>query len=406
VSPFAARKIGAAYVSENIAGHLRTRFLDRRSTGDPLIVCWRGGQRSGSLTTSCGASAGMRSSSKAATRPIAGWSSTARRDSPPRLSLTGDLRRHRQRQEPHPAGHRARGEQILDLEELACHKGSVLGVLPNCRQPSQKMFESRLLISLAAVDPKRRVFVEAESRKIGSLQVPEALIETMRAGACLTIEASIDSRVDFLLRDYDYFLSDPDWLLTRLHALRNLQGSETILRWAEYTRNACWRELVRELLQLHYDPLYGRSQKQNYSGFTAADRHPRGTAARQGRQREAGQSRSHRAHDHPRRRTDGRAARRAAGNRQQVSDVPHPAIRSPDRQFTGRPQCAGNRRVSHAIPPATRQMSQRGAIRVRSLKTWRAICGKLMHCNNNPYGASPTRGDTPHVRTSLPHHTF
>ncbi|MEF8729300.1 MAG: tRNA 2-selenouridine(34) synthase MnmH [Accumulibacter sp.] len=269
VSPFAARRIGAAYVAENIAGHLRSHFCQRDRNWQPLVVCWRGGQRSGSLTHI------LRRIGWDA-QQLAGGYKTYRRlviaglaEIPRGLSLrvlcgaTGSAKSRILQ----AIG--ARGEQILDLEELACHKGSVLGVLPNCRQPSQKMFESRLLTALTALDPSRRVFVEAESRKIGSLQVPEALIETMRAGECITIEASIDSRVDFLLRDYEYFLGDPDWLLARLHALRDLQGSEAIQRWSGYARNASWRELVRELLQLHYDPLYCRSQKQNYAGFTA-----------------------------------------------------------------------------------------------------------------------------------------
>ncbi|EXI72970.1 MAG TPA: tRNA 2-selenouridine(34) synthase MnmH [Candidatus Accumulibacter phosphatis] len=267
VSPFAARRIGAAYVAENIADHLRTRFCQRDRNWRPLVVCWRGGQRSGSLTHI------LRRVGWDAQQLEGGYKSYRRlvvaslAEMPRRLSLTvicGATGSGKSRLLQAIGAH---GEQILDLEELACHKGSVLGVLPNCPQPSQKMFESRLLTSLAALDPQRRVFVEAESRRIGSLQLPEALIETMRAGECISIEATIDSRVDFLLRDYDYFLSAPDWLLVRLHALRNLQSAETLRRWGEYTRNACWRELVRELLQLHYDPLYCRSQKQNYSGF-------------------------------------------------------------------------------------------------------------------------------------------
>jgi len=269
VSPFAARRIGAAYVAENIADHLRTRFCQRDRNWRPLVVCWRGGQRSGSLTHI------LRRIGWDA-QQLEGGYKTYRRlviaslsEIPRRLSLTVICGATGSGKSRILQAIAARGEQILDLEELACHKGSVLGVLPNCPQPSQKMFESRLLTSLAALDPRRRVFVEAESRRIGLLQVPEALIETMRACACITIEAPIESRVDFLLRDYDYFLSDPGWLLARLHALRNLQGNETIRRWAEYTRNACWRELVRELLQLHYDPLYCRSQKQNYAGFAA-----------------------------------------------------------------------------------------------------------------------------------------
>ena len=159
------------------------------------------------------------------------------------------------------------GESVLDLEEIACHKGSVLGVLPGTEQPSQKMFETRLLSALRTLDPARPVYVEAESRRIGKIHVPDALLETMRQGECINIEAAFDARVDFLLRDYDYFLRDPDWLCSRLDSLRKLQSREAIERWLGYVDGAQWRALVAELLELHYDPLYHRSQNQNFTGL-------------------------------------------------------------------------------------------------------------------------------------------
>ena len=156
---------------------------------------------------------------------------------------------------------------MLDLEELACHKGSVLGVLPDCAQPSQKSFETRLLVALQGFDPGRPVYAEAESRRIGSIQLPDALLERLRDGECLTIEAGFAARVDFLLRDYDYFLSNPDWFNSRLDVLAKLQSRETIARWQDYANAGDWRTLVVELLELHYDPLYRRSQNCNFAGF-------------------------------------------------------------------------------------------------------------------------------------------
>ena len=267
VSPFAARKVGAAHVAENIARHLRERFFDRPKNWQPLVVCWRGGQRSGSLTHV------LRRIGWDA-QQLEGGYKTYRRLVIEQLSeLPGKLRlkvlcgatgsgKSRVLQ-----GIGRLGEQVLDLEELACHKGSVLGALPDCPQPSQKSFESRLLATLQGLDPARLVHVEAESRKIGSLQLPTALIEGMRAGECVNIEASLAARVDFLLRDYAYFLTAPDWLIARLQALRQLQSNETVLRWREQIGEGRWRELVGELLTLHYDPLYQRSQQKNYAGF-------------------------------------------------------------------------------------------------------------------------------------------
>lgn len=269
VSPFDAKKLGAAYVSESIARHLRTRFLDRPKNWRPLIVCWRGGQRSGSMTYV------LRRVGWDVQQLEGGYKSYRRLVVENLAELPRQFRLKVICGATGSAKSRVLqaigrlGEQVLDLEELACHKGSVLGVLPDSPQPSQKMFESHLLTALQALDPQRPLFVEAESRKIGSLQVPAALIETMRAAECFNINASFAARVDFLLRDYDYFLAAPERLNACLRPLRNLQSSETIGRWQGYARDGQWRDLVSELLALHYDPLYSRSQARNYSGFAA-----------------------------------------------------------------------------------------------------------------------------------------
>lgn len=264
VSPFEAKKIGAAMVSENIARHLRQRFLDRPKQWKPLIYCWRGGDRSGSMTTifrAIGWPAGQLDGGYKAWRThvisclhqlpatlqfkvIAGATGSAKTRV---LQAIGAL-----------------GEQVLDLESLASHKGSVLGVLPDEPQPSQKGFETALLIALSSLDPGRPIYVEAESRKIGNLHVPEALIERIRNSECINIEAGVAARVEFLLRDYDYFLSRPEFLAQRLEALHSLQSRETIGRWQKFIASGQWANLVGELLELHYDPLYHRSQNHHF----------------------------------------------------------------------------------------------------------------------------------------------
>lgn len=272
VSPFEAKKIGAALVSENIALHLRTRFLDRPKNWKPLIYCWRGGDRSGSMTTifrSIGWQAGQLDSGYKAWRShvisrlqdlpgqfkfriIAGATGSAKTRI---LQAIGDL-----------------GEQILDLEGLAVHKGSVLGVQPNQPQPSQKWFETTLMTTLDGFDPGRPVYVEAESRKVGNLHVPETLIERMRASeSVINIEATQEARVRFLLKDYDYFLTLPEFLIKRLDALHTLQSGETLRHWQSMVCNAQWEDLVGELLDKHYDPLYFRSQNRNFTAMSESN---------------------------------------------------------------------------------------------------------------------------------------
>lgn len=265
VSPFAAKKIGAAMVAENIAGHLRERFLDRPKQWKPLIYCWRGGDRSGSMTTifrAIGWPAGQLDGGYKA------WRSQviARlQELPATLQfkvIAGATGSAKTRVLQAIA---ALGEQVLDLESLARHKGSVLGVLPDEPQPTQKGFETALLLALRDLDPERPVYVEAESRKIGNLHVPAALIERIRNGECIGIEAGVATRVEFLLRDYDYFLSRPEFLTGRLDALHSLQSRETIGRWQQFIASGEWASLVGELLELHYDPLYYRSQNHHFS---------------------------------------------------------------------------------------------------------------------------------------------
>ena len=117
------------------------------------------------------------------------------------------------------------------------------------------------------------MFVEAESRKIGRLQVPEPLLEAIRGAAVLRIEASLPARVEFLLRDYDYAVADPRWLLERLAHLRGLQSNETLERWRLLVEGGDHPALVEQLLTQHYDPLYERSQARNYAAFDAAARY-------------------------------------------------------------------------------------------------------------------------------------
>lgn len=285
VSPFEAKKIGAALVAENIARHLRERFLDRPKHWKPLIYCWRGGDRSGSMTTifrAIGWHAGQ----------LDGGYKTWRTHVLARLGelpqnfdfrvLCGATGNAKTRILQAIA---AAGEQVIDLETLASHKGSVLGVLPDQPQPAQKGFETALLQALTALDPSRPVYVEAESRKIGQLHLPDALLAAMRSGECLQVEADLEARVEFLLRDYDYFLTDPDFLIGRLETLRTLLSRELLNRWQQLARDAEWPTLVRELLAEHYDPLYRRSQARSFAGietslkFAASDLSTAGVAS-------------------------------------------------------------------------------------------------------------------------------
>ncbi|MCM0610421.1 MAG: tRNA 2-selenouridine(34) synthase MnmH [Ideonella sp. WA131b] len=267
VSAFDARKRGAALAAANIARHLQQHVQALPKGWRPLVYCWRGGQRSASLALVLSEigfavtvlEGGYRAFRRAVladleTRPQRlGFQVLAGRTGSAKSRLLQALA--------------AQGAQVLDLEALACHRGSVLGLVPGQRQPSQKAFETALWQVLATLDPTRPVFAEGESRTIGRLRVPEALLLALRAARVWRVNMAMDARVDFLLDDYAHFVVDTEAFCTRLEALRELRGAATIERWQGLARARDAATPVRELLEQHYDPVYLKSMRKHFAGF-------------------------------------------------------------------------------------------------------------------------------------------
>ncbi len=264
VSPFAAKKLGAALIALNVAQHLETLFSDKPKHWKPLVYCWRGGQRSGAMAhilAQVGWSVG---------RLDGGYKSYRRQVLADLETLPGTLQfrvvcgatgsgKSRLLRVLHDAG-----AQVLDLEALAQHRGSLLGNLPDEAQPAQKLFESRVWDALRHYDAQRPVFVEAESKKIGLLNTPDALLQKMRASDCLLIDAPLAARVQLLMEDYQHFLADPALLTARLSPLLPLLGHQVLERWKALAEQGDWETLVEQLLTEHYDPAYKRSTAANF----------------------------------------------------------------------------------------------------------------------------------------------
>lgn len=270
ISPFDAKKRGAALVSRNIGRHIESSFADCPRNWKPMVYCWRGGNRSGSM---------------AHVLARIGW---------PVIQLDGGYKEYRrqvvQDLETLPQGLDLRvicgttgsgkslllrtlhklGAQVLDLEQLAAHRGSVLGNLPTEEQPSQKLFESRIWHALRGFDPARPVYVESESKKVGNLRVPDALMLRMRASPCIALQLSRAERVNLLMDEYAHFVADPDHLNRQLERLVQLHGSATIARWQDMARQGQMQALVDELLEQHYDPAYLKSIGRNFSEYPHA----------------------------------------------------------------------------------------------------------------------------------------
>ncbi len=266
-SPFLAKKVGAAIVSRNIAGHIEASFMDKPKSWKPLVYCWRGGKRSGSM---------------AHILSEIGWQTTR---------LEGGYKAYRtmvlEALETLPKRFYFKvicgptgcgksrllealgkiGAQVLDLEAIAHHKGSVLGNMPGIPQPSQKRFESCLWSALSGFDPTLPVYVESESKKVGELRVPQSLIDAMWDGECIRIEAGFETRSAILSEDYAHFFSHPEILVEKLQCLAPLHGHETIASWIGMIEKREWHALVSSLLAQHYDPAYKKSIEKHYPGY-------------------------------------------------------------------------------------------------------------------------------------------
>jgi tRNA 2-selenouridine synthase len=267
VSPFAAKKLGAALVSRNIATHLEKNLLDLPREWRPLIYCWRGGERSGAFThilnrigwKAMQLEAGYQGFRRTV---IDGLEQDASAFSFQVICGMTGSGKTRVLQE---IG--ALGAQILDLEGLAVHRGSVLGNEPNIEQPSQKGFETALWNALRKLDPSKSVFVESESKKVGGLHIPDDLMEKIRNGSCIELRSSTQTRVSWLIREYHHFLTDTDNFKHKLGLLTTHYGKVQISKWNEAIDAGNFSELVEELLVKHYDPSYQSSIVRNFPQY-------------------------------------------------------------------------------------------------------------------------------------------
>jgi tRNA 2-selenouridine synthase len=270
VNAFEASKRGAAMAARNIASHIEREVLDKPKGWKPLAYCWRGGKRSGSLSLVL-SQIGFR-----ITLLEGGYKAfrQALLEDIPRLAPKFDWRvicgttgsgKTRLLQALEKSG-----AQVLDLEALANHRSSVLGAIPGVPQPSQKHFDTRIWDALRRLDPARPVFVESESKKVGNVAVPAALIEAMRAGQCLNLVLPDEQRVALLLEDYDFFVRDSEAFCERLDALTQLRGKQVVENWKTQVRAGQIEPVVRDLLLSHYDPVYLQSMQRNFKQYAQA----------------------------------------------------------------------------------------------------------------------------------------
>lgn len=260
-NPAAARKLGLSIASAKLPNLVDT--IERVSRGKKVVVfCWRGGMRSRSLGV-------ILDLMQIPVYQLAGGYKAYRKWVVEHLTpellpeflvvvhgLTGVGKTELLQallQE---------GLPVIDLEKHANHRGSVFGGLGLGEPRSQKMFESLLLHDLQRYLHSRYIIVEAESRRIGNVLLPDFFKEAMvNSPYHVLTEGSMEKRVDRLLAEYYRGDVGREHLQESLQALKKWMSREQYGMMEELLRREDYRGLAEQLLRNYYDPLYEHSQK-------------------------------------------------------------------------------------------------------------------------------------------------
>jgi tRNA 2-selenouridine synthase len=262
-STFRAKIIGSSLTARNIAKHIEEKFINQKGSWQPLIYCWRGGQRSKAFSLIL-SEVGWR------TFQLEGGYKKYRNDVISFLNKVGSKLKiilisgkTGSAKTKILQNIKLQGGQILDLENLANHKGSLLGKIPDLKQPSQKLFESKLYHQIKQLDLRRNVYIEAESSKIGNIHIPKTLWAKMIVSPRIEIKADIELRSSFLLNDYKYMCENPELIKPIIYGLKNRLSKKLINDWMELITKKLWLDLTKSFLENHYDPSYSSNTIKN-----------------------------------------------------------------------------------------------------------------------------------------------
>jgi tRNA 2-selenouridine synthase len=270
--PHAAYLIGAQHSFRNLARHTADLIARYRPDDRFLVYCFRGGKRSALWAANLRLIGFTVDVVPGGWKHYRQWVRESLAELPPRFEyrvLCGPTNCGKTRLLQALAD---AGEQVLDLEGLAVHRGSLLGDVPGRPQPTQKTFDTRVLDALRRFEPARPVWVEAESKKVGRLLVPEALTAAMRRAPTLHLQVTMAERVRLCREDYAHFAADPRAMVARLQSLKPLVGGEELARWQALADAGSVDALFERLMAQHYDPCYARSTTREFGPGDGANR--------------------------------------------------------------------------------------------------------------------------------------
>ena len=263
ISSFKAKIIGSSLSAKNIAFHIEKEFLEKKGSWKPLIYCWRGGQRSKAFSIVL-SEVGWR------TYQLSGGYKEYRNDiikyldnigMKLKIILISGKTGSAKTKILHSI--RDQGAQILDLEGLARHKGSLLGAIPNLKQPSQKFFESLLFYEINKLNLKKNIFIEAESSKVGNVHIPKSIWSNMILSKRIEVVADVNTRAKFLIDDYQYMCKNPILIKPMIKGLKTRLSNNLINSWEKLIDEKKWFELTKSFLENHYDSSYSSNTIKN-----------------------------------------------------------------------------------------------------------------------------------------------
>ena len=281
-SKFEAKKLGASIVSKNISNHLKNYLYNKNRDWLPLIYCWRGGQRSYALATILDqigwkvevVDGGYKSFRKHISEFL-----NRNIDRYYLILLTGNTGTAKTKVLNLIE---KRNGQTIDLESLANHKGSVFGSQGQ-KQPSQKLFETLIYDKLVNLKTNEPIFVEAESNKIGNLHIPKEFWKLMKSAPQIELSATVEKRAKFLVEEYSEITTDLDLLEKQITSLSTIAGHKVVESWLQMAKNKEFYELVKQLMEKHYDPRYKRSllrkKKEVFARLKIEDMSPKGLSS-------------------------------------------------------------------------------------------------------------------------------